>query len=322
MGQAGGAQGAMGGGPAASAQGAVAGAGPGGGVLGATGAGAGAADAGRGAAAGTSAEAPSLGSLLEAVSTAISRLPVIDDHAIAAGRAGLADQIHRVVADQATPVEAKLARVLDGIASRADLPRELSADLRTVVTGLVREVDRHLVAAAGAGLTTAALGDLEAVRERAQSLLGRVELNQLTNAAHAAAPTEGQMIFQIPLPGGHGDQTAEIRIRPDRDASSRRIDPNNVSVVFQFQLQGLQTVRIGVRVQDRHLTCSVGSTDAGATELLRQHAPELRQGLSGLGYLVDEVRCSVLTAADLALPDEPAPTAAAPRQVLRLDARA
>jgi hypothetical protein len=79
-----------------------------------------------------------------------------------------------------------------------------------------------------------------------------------------------------------------------------------------------------VRVLQRHLSCQVGSSDPAATELLRQHAPELRAGLGGLGYLVDDVRCALLT------PDELAPPAAspgeaappAPRRVLRLDARA
>src|SRR5439155_20023990 len=128
--------------------------------------------------------------------------------------------------------------------------------------------------------------------------LGQVDLQQLNNAAHAAAPGESYVVFQLPLPGRNGPETAEVRIR--QDGGGRQIDPENVHVVFQFQLQGLQTVRVSVRVAQRHLSCQIGSTDPAATELLRAHAGELRSGLGGLGYLVDDVRCAVLTPEDLA----------------------
>jgi hypothetical protein len=127
-------------------------------------------------------------------------------------------------------------------------------------------------------------------------------------------------MFQLPIAGGREPQTAQIRIRQESDGAAARIDPRNVHVVFQLELQNLRTVRIGIRVVDKTLSCQMGSSDPVATELLAQHAPELREGLSGLGYIVEPIKTAVLTATDLARPgSEVTPVA---RPAMRVDARA
>ena len=110
----------------------------------------------------------------------------------------------------------------------------------------------------------------------------------------------------------------------ERDGQPKRIDPKNVHVVFQFELEHLRTVRIGLRVVDRHVSCQIGSSDPEATAFLAQHAGELREGLRGLGYAVDNVGTAVLTPEDLAPPPAQAEPTVAPVQprVLRVDARA
>jgi hypothetical protein len=267
---------------------------------------------------------PSLPRLLSVVAETLDRLPLLDDRAVDEGPDGLASQIRRVIADQGTPVEAKLARVLEGLVNRSDLDRLLAGDLKTTLHALVRETHAHLDAGAADRLPTEALRDLRTTGQQAEALLGQVELQQLANAAprpDGQAPT--YLVLQLPLPGGRESQTAQIRIRQESDGKTARIDPKNVHVVFQFELQHLRTIRVGIRVVDRRMSCQIGSSDPAVTELLAQRADELRSGLTGLGYAVDPVKTAVLTAADLAPPPSAeTPVARPPRTTMRLDARA
>jgi hypothetical protein len=274
----------------------------------------------------TPTQAP-LSRLLSAVTQTLDHLQLIDDQAVAAPRPELAERIRQVVAEQGTPVEAKLARVLaQASGAPHGLDRTMAADLRTTLTELVDQVGRHLDQPA-ARLPHEALRDLAAVRDHAEALLGRVELQQMSNAAAVATPTtanatnaESYLMFQVPIPGGQSGQTAQIRIRQDDQGATKRIDPKNLHVVFQFEMQHLGTVRVSLRVLDRHVSCQMGSTDPAATAMLDQHADELREGLTGLGYAIDDLKCATLTPADLrAADDAPAPP---PRPALRVDARA
>jgi hypothetical protein len=263
---------------------------------------------------------PSLARLLANVVETLDRLPLLDEHAVEAGADALTSEIRRVIADQGTPVEAKLARVLEGLAERGDLERLLATDLKSSLQALVRETQAQLATAERLPADTAR--DLRSVGQQAEGLLGQVELQQLANAA--AGPDGRQpsyLMFQLPIPGGREPQTAQIRIKQESDGRTARIDPKNVHVVFQLELQNLHTVRVGIRVVDRHLVCQMGSSDPTATELLAQHAPELREGLSGLGYLVEPIQTAVLTPADL-LPAAAEPTAPRGRPAMRVDARA
>ncbi|HEV8637856.1 MAG TPA: flagellar hook-length control protein FliK [Chloroflexota bacterium] len=268
---------------------------------------------------------PSLPRLLSVVAETLERLPLLDERAVAEGPDELTDRIRRVIADQATPVEAKLARVLEGLASRADLDRLLAGDLKTTLHALVRETQAHLDPRAAEGLPTETLRDLQTVGRQAEALLGQVELQQLANAAprpDGQAPT--YLVFQLPIPGGREPQTAQIRIRQDADGKAARIDPKNVQVVFQFELQHLRTIRVGIRVVDRRMSCQIGSSDPAVTDLLAERADQLRAGLAGLGYAVDPVKTAVLTPEELAPPPSAAdaPLAAPHRPAMRVDARA
>lgn len=269
-----------------------------------------------------------LARLLGAVTQTLDQLHLIDDQAVGAPRAELAERIKQVVAEQGTPVEAKLARALAGAAeapaAMERLDRTLAADLRATLTKLVDQVSRQIDQPA-ARLPQEALRDLASVREHAQALIGRIELQQMTNAAATATPIpigrESYLMFQVPIPGGQTGQSAQIRIRQNEGGAAKRIDPRNLQIVFQFEMQHLGTVRIGLRVLDRHVSCQMGSDDPGATELLRQHSDQLRDGLGGLGYTVDDLRCATLTADELRAKDEAAP-AGPTRPPLRVDARA
>src|SRR5262249_55776177 len=167
-----------------------------------------------------------------------------------------------VVAEHGTPVEAKLARVLTEVAERPALDRATVADLRTTLTTLVDEVRRHLEHPTTAQrLAHEVLRDLETVRGQAQSIVGQVELQQMTNAAPPTTGRESYVMFQIPIPGGRDGQTAQVRIRHDEDGGgAKRVDPKNVHVIFQFELQNLATVRVSLRVLDRHVSCQIGSS--------------------------------------------------------------
>jgi hypothetical protein len=281
------------------------------------------------ATAAASAGMPPLGRLLAAVTESLAHLQLVDDEAVAGSRAELAARIRQVVAEQGTPVEAKLARVLEGLAERpTQIDRALVADLRTALADLTTEVSRQLDQPdAARRLPPEARSALETVRSHAESVLGRVELQQMTNASAAAAPTPtpdaSYLMFQLPIPGRQEGQTAQIRIQQQEGGGMKRIDPNNVHVVFQFEMQHLGTVRVDLRLLERRVSCQMGSTDPTATALLDQHAGELREGLGELGYVVDALRCAQLTPEDLRAPDVPAsPAAASSGPALRVDARA
>jgi hypothetical protein len=267
---------------------------------------------------------PSLPRLLSVVAETLERLPLFDEAAVAEGVDELAQEIRRVVVDQATPVEAKLARVLEGLAGRPDLDALVAGDLKTTLHQLVREAQAHLDPRLADRLPPEARRDLQSAAGQAEALLGQVELQQLANAAPRP---EGQapsyLVLQLPVPGGREPQTAQIRIRQESDGEAARIDPKNVHVVFQLDLQHLRTVRVGIRVVDRRMSCQLGSSDPAVTDLLQQRADELRAGLAGLGYAVDPIKTAVLTAQDLAPPPGPAETPLAPpRPTMRVDARA
>lgn len=269
------------------------------------------------------AEPPSLGRLLAVVAETIDRLPLLDDSAVAEGTDELAAQIRRVIADNGTPVEAKLARVLEGLASRADLEQMLPDDLRANLGQLVRETRAHLAAPNAESLPPETLRDLRAVHGRAEALLGTVEMQQLANAAPRTDGQPSYLVFQLPIPGGREPQSAQIRVRQDADGGDARIDPKNLHVVFQFEMEHLRTVRIGLRIQENRVSCQIGSSDPRATHLLAAGAPALREGLAELGYLVEPVRTALLTPEELAPPPTAAQPARAPRPaVMRLDARA
>jgi hypothetical protein len=226
-----------------------------------------------------------------------------------------------VIADHGTPVEAKLARVLEGLAGRGDLTQLLANDLKSSLQALVQETREQLMTADR--LPPETVRDLRSAARQAEGLLGQVELQQLANAApRSDGQQPSYLVFQLPIPGGREPQSAQIRIRQDADGRSSRIDPNNVHVVFQLELQNLRTVRVGIRVVDRHISCQMGSSDPAATELLAEHAPELREGLAGLGYVVEPIKTAVLTAADLVPPVGEVPVASASRPAMRVDARA
>ncbi|HEY3083483.1 MAG TPA: flagellar hook-length control protein FliK [Chloroflexota bacterium] len=267
---------------------------------------------------------PSLPRLLSVVAETLDRLPLFDDAALADGGGELAEGIRRVVADQATPVEAKLARVLEGLASRADLDDLVARDLKTTLHHLVRETQAHLDPRVAERLPPETLRDLQAAGRQAEALLGQVELQQLANVPRPDGQTPNYLVLQLPVSGGREPQTAQIRIRQESDGKTSRIDPKNVHVVFQLELQHLRTVRVGIRVVDRHMSCQLGSSDPAVTDLLARHADELRAGLTGLGYAVDPVKTAVLRAEDLAPPPGAAdgPLAPPPRPTMRLDARA
>ena len=267
---------------------------------------------------------PSLASMLDVVAKALNELRVVDDEAVQAPRAELARQIREVVAEHGTPVEAKIARVLEGLVARPGLDREALADLRVTLANLVDVAQRHLDEPRLAQqLSHEALRDVQLVHEHAGAILGQVELQQMANA-HAATtpgPDNAYLMFQVPIPGGRGGQTAQIRIRQEEQGGTKRIDPKNVHVVFQFELRHLGTVRVSLRVHDQRISCRMGSSDPDATTLLGAHAGELRDGLGSLGYFVDDLTCSVLAPEELRAPDPAVP--AAPRgPTMRLDARA
>jgi hypothetical protein len=258
------------------------------------------------------------------VAETLERLPLLDEGVVGDGPGDLAEGIRRVVADQATPVEAKLARVLEGLASRADVDELVAGDLKTALHALVRETQAHLDPRVAERLPAETVRDLQTANQQAQALLGQVELQQLANAApRPDGQPPSYLVLQLPLPGRGEPQTAQIRIRQETDGKTARIDPKNVHVVFQLELQHLRTVRIGIRVVDRHMSCQLGSSDPAVTDLLARHADELRSGLTGLGYAVDPVKTAVLTAQDLAPPPGSAEAPLAPpRAAMRIDARA
>ena len=267
---------------------------------------------------------PSLASMLDVVAKTLNELRVVDDEAVRAPRAELARQIREIVAEHGTPVEAKIARVLEGLVARPGLDREALADLRVTLANLVDVAQRHLDEPRLAQqLSHEALRDVQLVHEHAGAILGQVELQQMANA-HAATtpgPDNAYLMFQVPIPGGRGGQTAQIRIRQEEQGGTKRIDPKNVHVVFQFELRHLGTVRVSLRVHDQRISCRMGSSDPDATTLLGAHAGELRDGLGSLGYFVDDLRCSVLTPEEIEIPD--GAFAVAPRApTMRLDARA
>jgi hypothetical protein len=268
---------------------------------------------------------PSLPRLLSAVIETLERLPLFDEAALADGATGLADGIRRVVADQATPVEAKLARVLEGLVSRTEVDDLVAGDLKTTLHQLVREVQAHLDPRVADRLPPEAMRDLQSAASQAEALLGQVELQQLANAApRSDGQPPSYLVLQLPLPGGRESQSAQIRIRQESDGRTARIDPKNVHLVFQLELQHLQTVRVGIRVVDRHMSCQLGSSDPAVTDLLARHADELRSGLTGLGYAVEPVKTALLRVEDLAPPPGAAdePIAPPPRATMRIDARA
>ena len=152
--------------------------------------------------------------------------------------------------------------------------------------------------------------------------MGDVQLQQMTNAATNAKGNDSYLMFQLPIPGGNDGQTAQLRIHQDAEGKARRIDPANTSMVFQFDLEHLGTVRVLLRVHDHRVTCTMGSTDPLATALLNTNASDLRDRLSDIGYFIDDLKCSVLLPDDLrAEPDASAPPPELHR-AMHVDARA
>ncbi|TAK24690.1 MAG: flagellar hook-length control protein FliK [Chloroflexota bacterium] len=262
---------------------------------------------------------PSLARLVEVVAETLEQLPRVDDAAARGDADGLASELRRVLSEHATPTEAKLARVLDGLSSRDDFARLIDADLKVSLRALARDATAMAGRLSDRLAQSTLADDLRAVARQAEGLLSRVEFQQMAAAAPRSdgTPDAGYVTFHVPFGGGGQARSLTIRVRDEGDGrDAPRVDPANTHLVFQFDLENLRTVRVSLRVVGRKLTCQIGASDLAVTALLAERSAELRAGLVGLGFAVDPIRCEPLTA-DRATQDE---RLAAPHAT-RLDAR-
>jgi hypothetical protein len=290
------------------------------------------------------AHAPALG-----VRAAQARLGLAGPPPEPATAEGLALRLAALAEGVATPVEAKLARLLAGAAARpavaapagaapaasgpdqpaeaaaapalpagaaplapADGARPGAADLRLLVARALGAIEEHAPTAhRGAGM--AGTGRTAAVTEALTALATGLEFSQLANAARADAAGGRQTVWlPLPLPPGPHGQPPSLAISrwAGGDPDGQ---PRRLRATLCLSLQHLGDLIVHLDLVGRRLRCDIRATAPGLA-VIQPQVEALTERLVALGFAGAE---AVVTAESA--PPLPPLTAPPPR---RLDQRA
>lgn len=262
------------------------------------------------------ARAPALG-----LQAALARLGLAGPPPELASASGLAPRLAALVESVATPVEAKLARLLAARpaspgtlppdSATADAARPAAADLRLLVARTLRAVEEQPPAAHRA-TSHAAAGRAAAVAEALTGLATSLEFGQLASAARPDAADGRQTVWlPLPLPPGPRDQPPSLAISrwAGGDPAGQ---PRRLRAMLCLSLQHLGDLAIHLDLTGQHLRCDIRATTAGQA-IIQPQVDALTERLAALGFASAE---AVVTS------DDPSPlpplTASPPR---RLDQR-
>ncbi|MDE3074946.1 MAG: flagellar hook-length control protein FliK [Chloroflexota bacterium] len=176
---------------------------------------------------------------------------------------------------------------------RLELPANRPEGVQSQLTA--RQLLAHLEQSiASDQLSPAQLPVAASLRDSLQQLVQVVQFHQLQNVA-GAGPNAGlgYLTFPIPLGDGRTFTSAELRVSYREGTRGRRIDPEDVHLVFQLDMAHLRRVTISLHVHHRQMSCAMEAETAEVERLLSGASPELRTSLEGLGYAVQPIRCAL-----------------------------
>jgi hypothetical protein len=279
------------------------------------------------------------------VRAALARLGLAGPAAESPAPATLAARLAALTEGVATPLEAKLARLLPSparppiapaiagqTAGQGSAPTEVqeapSAPAASQALLALRDtpgdvpdlrllIERALAAtaapeSAGAGPDGSLAPRGSAVAEALTQLAGSIEFAQLANAARTSGADPRQTVWlPLPLPPGPDGQAPTLAVT--RWAGGDRADqPERLRATLNLALQHLGDLTVVLDLRGRQLRCDIQADTAGVS-LIQPALGDLTDRLAALGYAVDT---ATTVAAPSPLPAAPAPL---PR---RIDQRA
>lgn len=204
----------------------------------------------------------------------------------AGDRSRLVESLQRLVKDQGTSLEARLAGVLAGEAEIS----ELEGDLRALLGQLV---DTALT------VNREGRGDVDLrraatlLRATATELADGLQAQQLRNVAEPAPGQERWLSFQLPVSVQKEEYPRMAELRIGHEAGDK-IDPNRLSLVLRLELEQLKTVEMRMQICGQQISCNLASDREATVPLLQGEFEILRQTLETLGYSVATARFGLL----------------------------
>ncbi|MGI6208632.1 MAG: flagellar hook-length control protein FliK [Anaerolineae bacterium] len=128
----------------------------------------------------------------------------------------------------------------------------------------------------------------EAVRNVLQGLDAE-QIGNLRSGPDASVPHT--FAFSLPIAWSGPQDEASLRVYCRR-GRGQALDPRNAHLAFRLTVAPLGTVEVDLRILRDTIACDVHTADETVNRLAERAAPQLRQGLQNLGYLVRAVRCS------------------------------
>jgi hypothetical protein len=120
----------------------------------------------------------------------------------------------------------------------------------------------------------------------------KIETNQLVN--YLTSRNDQQVVLQIPVVLPEGIKTAELYIRSGgkRNKQGKSAD-DDCHIVFLLTMRNLGHLRIDTQVKDKKMNCAIQVDSREIVGFVERHLPELSQKLSGQGFTVEKLSCTV-----------------------------
>ena len=128
-------------------------------------------------------------------------------------------------------------------------------------------------------------------------MLSHVEYSQLANSAEIQqrATNDGYYLFHVPLGGKQGElqQTALLKVyhRGERD---KKLDIDNIRVVFRLDLQHLKMLEVDLLIRDRQINARISGISDDITQFISARSAELTSSLEDLGFQVNQLQYGLL----------------------------
>lgn len=172
---------------------------------------------------------------------------------------------------------------------QASVPRQ---DLKSLLLELLAKIDNLRVSHDDQTIK-------HSLRECVQNLIRGQTAQQLLARSFLIAKRISQesIFLQLPIFDGQKMRTAQLKVTKDPQSKSRKIDPDNATLLFLLETANMGDVEVQLSVVNGHLECQVGVERDQVRTFLAGKVEELRKGLASTGYSVG--RISAITLANL-----------------------
>ncbi len=247
-----------------------------------------------------------------------ARLPAVRAESLLAQDQQMVVAVKDALVTLGVSVENKLLRAIAGAFDRA----ALDGDLRVLLARLADKADEVMNNQDSSAVLRRELAQL---RDGVRTLLGQVEYSQLANSTDAGArPVQNNYyLFQIPLFGrpGESQQPASLKVYY-RGEQGKKLDINNIRVVFRLEMQNLKTLEIDLMIHNRQIDPRISSLSKEINQFIAERTDELDKSLKGLGFQMNDVHFDLLD--EYQVEDEPLDqqlTPVIPGRVFKVDFR-